>query len=53
MNNDQVVNASRIAKIKEDGGYVQENLPDSEIKCAVLANLFITKGEPGKVSFTV
>ncbi|XP_063229985.1 ester hydrolase C11orf54 homolog [Bacillus rossius redtenbacheri] len=46
----RVSNHTRIARVDPgDGSCVQEVLPDSETRCALLANLFCAQGTPGQV----
>lgn len=43
-------NHTRIAKVNtKDGSCILERLPDSETRCALLANIFCSEGKPGKV----
>lgn len=45
-----VNNHTRISKVNTvDGSCVLERLPDTETRCAVLANIFCSEGKPGKV----
>ena len=41
-------NRSHVVSI-EEGGMVLAKLPEDEARSALLCNLFISKGEPGKV----
>lgn len=46
----EVNNHTRISKVNTvDGSCVLERLPDTETRCAVLANIFCSEGKPGKV----
>ncbi|XP_069703022.1 ester hydrolase C11orf54 homolog [Periplaneta americana] len=43
-------NHTRISKVNtKDGSCILERLPDSETRCALLANIFCSEGKPGKV----
>lgn len=51
VNGDEVKNHTRIAKVDmKTGGCIQEILPDSESRHALLSNLYCSEGKPGKVS---
>lgn len=42
---------TRIAKVINDKNDIAvEILPDSELRCALLMNLFVSQGKPSKVS---
>jgi hypothetical protein len=46
----EVNNHTRISKVNTvDGSCVLERLPDTETRCAVLANIFCSEGKPGQV----
>ncbi|KDR15774.1 ester hydrolase C11orf54 homolog [Zootermopsis nevadensis] len=46
----KVNNHTRISKINiKDGSCILERLPDTETRCALLANIFCSEGKPGKV----
>ncbi|CAK9813232.1 Ester hydrolase C11orf54 homolog [Anthophora quadrimaculata] len=50
ISSSNVQNGTRIASVnKENGNCVLQNLPTSETRFALLANLFATQGKPGKV----
>ncbi|GLV34262.1 uncharacterized protein CBL_00193 [Carabus blaptoides fortunei] len=50
IKNGTVDNQTRIAKvIPSTGGSIQETLPNTETRCALLANLLCSEGKPGKV----
>lgn len=50
VNGGKVNNHTRISKVNiEDGSCVLERLPDTETRCALLANIFCSEGKPGKV----
>jgi hypothetical protein len=34
----------------KDGSCILDRLPDTETRCALLANIFCSEGKPGKVS---
>jgi len=43
-------NQTRISKVDtNNGNCIQEILPDSECRTAVLSNLYVSQGQPGKV----
>lgn len=45
-----VQNGTRISSVSEaNGNCILQNLPNSETRFALLANLFVTEGKPGKV----
>jgi hypothetical protein len=49
----KVNNHTRISKVNtKDGSCILERLPDTETRCALLANIFCSEGKPGKVSTT-
>ncbi|GJQ71658.1 hypothetical protein Trydic_g11354 [Trypoxylus dichotomus] len=47
--NGNVNQQTRISKVAEDGLPVQIKLPNTETRCALLANLFFSEGKTGKV----
>lgn len=48
--NGQVDQKTRISKVSQlDGSPIQEILPNTESRFALLANIFVSQGEPGKV----
>lgn len=48
---DRSKSLTRIAKVINDKNDIAvEILPDSELRCALLMNLFVSKGRPSKVS---
>lgn len=50
MSNDLVDQHSRISKVNlVDESPIQELLPNTESRIALLANLFFSQGKPGKV----
>jgi hypothetical protein len=47
----KVNNHTRISKVNtKDGSCILEHLPDTETRCALLANIFCSEGKPGKVN---
>jgi len=50
INNGTVNQQTRIAKVNtKDNSVIQEQLPNSETRFALLGNLFLSEGKPGKV----
>ncbi|PNF39100.1 Ester hydrolase C11orf54-like protein [Cryptotermes secundus] len=50
VNGGKVNNHTRISKVDtKDGSCILERLPDTETRCALLANIFCSEGKPGKV----
>ncbi|XP_049805643.1 ester hydrolase C11orf54 homolog [Schistocerca nitens] len=50
LENGKINNQTRISKVsQEDDSCILEILPNSETRCALLANLFCCEGKPGKV----
>lgn len=47
----KTLNQTRIAKVnaEDPSKHILETLPESETRCALLANLFCSNGQPGKV----
>lgn len=51
IENGNVDQHSRISKVdKNDDKSIQQTLPANETRVALLANLFVSEGKPGKVS---
>lgn len=51
VNGGKVNNHTRISKVNtKDGSCILERLPNTETRCALLANIFCSEGKPGKVS---
>lgn len=44
---------SKVAKVGPRGENIQEELPEEETNCAMLANLFVSQGKSGKVSLSI
>ena len=44
-----VVNQTHIAKTLKDGSFELLNVPNDETKCALLGNIFMSEGKPGKI----
>ncbi|XP_076066605.1 ester hydrolase C11orf54 homolog [Oratosquilla oratoria] len=50
LTGEKLCNGTRISKLSDcQAGHVVEQLPTAETGCALLANLFASKGEPGTV----
>ncbi|XP_029036643.1 ester hydrolase C11orf54 homolog [Osmia bicornis bicornis] len=50
ISSSNVTSGTRIASVdKTNGSCVLQTLPNKETRCALLANLFVTEGKPGKV----
>lgn len=46
----EVNNHTRISKVNTaDGSCILERLPDTETRCALLADIFCSEGKPGQV----
>jgi hypothetical protein len=51
VNGGKVSNHTRISKVNtKDGSCILDRLPDTETRCALLANIFCSEGKSGKVS---
>lgn len=44
-----VISESHIAHVTADGKCALSKIPNTETRCALLANLFYSEGKPGKV----
>lgn len=54
IKNGTVDNQTRISKvIPRTGASVQETLPNTETRCALLANLLCCEGKPGQVKLAL
>ena len=42
-------NRSHVVSVDEAGAMLQARLPEDEARTALLCNMFVSKGEPGKV----
>ncbi|XP_003702672.1 ester hydrolase C11orf54 homolog [Megachile rotundata] len=50
ISSSNVTNGTRISSVdKTNGNCVLQTLPNEETRCALLANLFVSEGKPGKV----
>lgn len=49
-----VTNKTHIARVTPDEENCElSQVPNDEIRCAILANLFLSEGKPGKVSISI
>ncbi|CAG0918281.1 unnamed protein product [Notodromas monacha] len=49
LGDDGLSNQSRVSYVGEQGNVVVKELPDSQARCALMMNLLVSEGKPGKV----